>query len=946
MADKRIDIDIKTSADTKGAQQAAKDIRAVGTDVDGLAEKLDRIKAINNQAGLLGGEGDYEGAAKLREEANRLSEEYARLQEAASGAGEAIAQSGEQAAGGINLMAQSQDDVRQSSDDAAISIENATVAVEELNQVSGEGSVKVLANDLEQASVSSEKFSGNIEKVVERSNTKLGRSVRQFNNIKRSLDGLVGSSSKAVTALKSLGKGFGIASLATAFFKGLGFVQTGFEKLDAPVQRFNENLRITESGFQRVVGPIAAVTGGLRQFVTESNNWINPFKKWSDYKEAVDSAAESIRRSETALDDYIAKATKELAERQKSVLVANQRAVAEANIARSLNEQADARERSEDAVTDAQKAASDNEKRLKQLAQNAKKIAQAEADKRKAEIEASDFPEARKIELKLQVDDELERYATQIGNTISESSIQGIEGVIAKLDEKIQELNRQAQPAKSQLERVAKPDEFAKLLTEKDQAVSRAQSLNLSREIIRKNLASPQQPAARRDLEKQLAEVTKQIIETSKARIPLQNEFNAKLGESIRVLTDEGFLKIGEEVTAETYKAGYEAAGKNAKELASSLAETKVEVDDLRENLRQAKRALDVDKQEQKTKETTKQLDRNTKEQNDAIKRQSEASQKATSDFSSALQKIADAGRGEIARPATSLGQDAFKLSPRARKAAAELQATRDAFVSQTQIEAFEAVAETLENDNIIDPTEASELGGLLNNLKLTIDPANTQAIEAVNDLITIAEKLSDNYDLIDSRIRKLEAREQEIKEGSQQPQGSIEGRSIFEPQESLKDIRGIVPESLPKGVKKANRDANRELAKVAGVITTGGKEEVGKLQEITGSLSDFSKASSNESEEILRILSELISSARSNGTDVSSLSSGGGGSSSSGRSSSSGKGTTTGAYSDAYTESVRSFGNPITAQSMANTMGVVVAAQNQVVAKVNALAKQVRTVS
>ena len=887
MADKRIDIDIKTSADTKGAQQAAKDIKAVGTDVDGLAEKLERIKAINNQAGLLGGEGDYEGAAKLREEANRLSEEYARLQEAASGAGEAIAQSGEQAAGGINLMAQSQDDVRQSSDDAAISIENATVAVEELNQVSGEGSVKVLANDLEQASVSSEKFSGNIEKVVERSNTKLGRSVRQFNNIKRSLDGLVGSSGKAVTALKLVGKGLGLGALATAFFKGLGFVQSGFEKLDAPVQRFNENLRLTESGFQRIVGPIAAVTGGLRQFVTETNNWINPFKKWSDYKDAVNQAADSIRKSEKALDDFIAKSTKELAERQKSVLVANQRAVAEANIARSLNEQADARERSEDAVSDAKKEASDNDKRLRQLAENAKKIAEAQAERRKAEIDASELPEARKVELKIDVDDALEGYALKIGNTISESSIKGLEGVVSELDERIQTLNAQAQPAKSQLERVAKPEEFANLLTKQDQAISLAQKLGLARLTLQKELAvTPDfEPEKRKRLEEQLSLVTEQQVEASKARIPLQKEFNAKLGESIRVLQGEGFLELGEEVTAEKYKAAYEAAGTNAKELADALNETKEEADEFRANLKQASRALVVEKEEQKIKETTKQLDRNTKEQNDAIKKQSESSKKAASEFASALQQLAGAGRGEIARPATDLGGETFKRSPEAQKAADELKESRDKFVSDAQISAYESVAKKIE-DGIIDPQEADDLAGLLFSLKQTIDPTNTKAIEAINDLITIAEGLSDDYDLIEGRIRKLESEEQQIKEGrDEEPRGTIEKRSPFEPQQRLEDVKGVRPirperqerqdagaDLKPLGDKAAELAENQALA-ISGVIELLEQgAPVESFENIATSVTGLNTAIADNNREVIALLNGVIVTIGSNSIQIASL--------------------------------------------------------------------------
>ena len=124
MADKQIDIKFKTSADTGGAKEAAKDIKAVGDAAS---------KAAENFNPMVDGQRQYT---------------------------EAVEQAREQA------------------DDAAASIDNATASVENLNQASGEGSVKVLANDLEEASVSSEKFSGNIEKVVERSNTKLGRSVR------------------------------------------------------------------------------------------------------------------------------------------------------------------------------------------------------------------------------------------------------------------------------------------------------------------------------------------------------------------------------------------------------------------------------------------------------------------------------------------------------------------------------------------------------------------------------------------------------------------------------------------------------------------------------------------------------------------------------------------------------------------------------------------------
>ena len=156
MADKRIDIDIKTSADTKGAQQAAKDIKAVGTDVDGLAEKLERIKEINDQAGLLGGEGDYAGAAKLREEAARLSEEYAKMQDAASGAGEATKE-----------VAESFDDFEGASKKAKLNLEDVTGAIEGLKDASenaGDLSNKLLSS-LEGVDENSDKTKEEIKKL-------------------------------------------------------------------------------------------------------------------------------------------------------------------------------------------------------------------------------------------------------------------------------------------------------------------------------------------------------------------------------------------------------------------------------------------------------------------------------------------------------------------------------------------------------------------------------------------------------------------------------------------------------------------------------------------------------------------------------------------------------------------------------------------------------------
>lgn len=129
MADKRIDIDIKTNADTEGAKEAADEIKKVGEQVsqtsedlneisdasgdaadsiskigdsadnvkktaqslDELSDKLAEIKELNIEAGLLGGSGDYEGAEKLREEANALYKEYLELKDATDEAGDAIA---------------------------------------------------------------------------------------------------------------------------------------------------------------------------------------------------------------------------------------------------------------------------------------------------------------------------------------------------------------------------------------------------------------------------------------------------------------------------------------------------------------------------------------------------------------------------------------------------------------------------------------------------------------------------------------------------------------------------------------------------------------------------------------------------------------------------------------------------------------------------------------
>jgi hypothetical protein len=216
--------------------------------------------------------------------------------------------------------------------------------------------------------------------------------------------------------------------------------------------------------------------------------------------------------------------------------------------------------------------------------------------------------------------------------------------------------------------------------------------------------------------------------------------------------------------------------------------------------------------------------------------------------------------------------------------------------------------------------------------LKDSIDLEDKPALKVVETLLTLVRDIKAQYDRIDSELERLKIPDKE---------SGIDG-----------SIEPIVPRELPEGVQRANDDAKRELASVAGVIRTGGNEEVEQLQSISGSVTQLSDASSKESEEILKILSDMISSARANGNTVVSLGGGGGGGGSS-SSSGGGRGTTTGAYSDTYTDSVRSFGSPVTAQSMldasaaqARAIDNVVRAQNQVVAKVNALAKQVKTVA
>jgi len=247
-------------------------------------------------------------------------------------------------------------------------LKGAKEAAEGLKDVAKE--VDNVKDSAEEFNNTTKDFGRGIEDAVASTNTKLGRQARQFRRLRGSFNGLTKASGKAATAIRVLAKGLGLTAAAGAAFKGLQLVQTGMEKLDEPVRQLNDDLKITESGFGKVVAPLAATTGGLRSFITTLNNWTNPFEKWKQFRTAIGEQAESIRNVNAAYADYLTVGQKAREESAKRELAAAGEAFALLQIKENLEKINRVRETGEEFIEseeNAYEARNQNLERAKDL---------------------------------------------------------------------------------------------------------------------------------------------------------------------------------------------------------------------------------------------------------------------------------------------------------------------------------------------------------------------------------------------------------------------------------------------------------------------------------------------------------------------------------------------------------------------------------------------------
>ena len=234
MADKDIKIDINVDSDTQGAKDAAKDIQAVGgaseelssdlknvaLSADDAREQLEKIKELNQQAGLLGGSGDYEAAQKLREEAALLYEEYVRLGEATAEAVEDTAEFNEETERAVESTEKLKEVIEEINEVKEESVEINVEAKEALEDYIGQAEEAVDA--FEDEAKAAQKMNKEIEKIRAIQQAQLlGEFARGLRDIARAAENngmpeLAAGLNKASTAFRTT---------ATVIQGGLGISQ-------------------------------------------------------------------------------------------------------------------------------------------------------------------------------------------------------------------------------------------------------------------------------------------------------------------------------------------------------------------------------------------------------------------------------------------------------------------------------------------------------------------------------------------------------------------------------------------------------------------------------------------------------------------------------------------------------------------------------------------------
>lgn len=332
MADKDIKIDINVGSDTKGAKDAVKDIGAVGEASSDLSEKLSdvteeasetvnqlqRIKDLNAEAGRLGGEGNYEAARELREEAALLYEEYVKIGEATAEAADATAEFNEETERTVEATEQLKEVIEEINEVKEDSVEINVEAKEALEQYVGQAEDAVEA--FEDEAKAAQKMNKEIEKIRAIQQAQLlGEFARGLRDIARAAENngmpeLAEGLNKASTAFKTT---------ATVIQGGLGISQLisqlgGLKASLAAVATFLTGplgiaLGVAAAAYLALEFAVKKASDEMDRFAAEAAKPITVFGDIEQRsKEAVKVVIDGINQEIKALDDLIDKRRVEL----------------------------------------------------------------------------------------------------------------------------------------------------------------------------------------------------------------------------------------------------------------------------------------------------------------------------------------------------------------------------------------------------------------------------------------------------------------------------------------------------------------------------------------------------------------------------------------------------------------------------------------------------------
>ena len=750
MADKKVDIDINVSSNTKGAKEAAKEIKKVG-----------------DAAG--------EASANL----NPMVD-------------------------GQRQWAQTQKESRAAAEEASTAIEKTAESVEALNEQAGKGDVQDLTEDLNSLSEAANKndFSKNLEDSLAKSNTKIGRSTRTFQRVKDSLNGLTQSSGKLTSALAKLGKGFGITAIVGGFFKGLQFVESGIRSLNAPIAKLNDDLRITGNGFGNVVAPLAAATGGLSSFISTLNQWTNPFTKWTEFRTAVAEQAESIRKLGDAQNDFIDRMDVKSRRQLAASTAALKETEAQLKLKAALDGITESRRLAEEQADAGEKTLRDRIGFLNEAAQAQRNLVKAQLDARIAGVEAQELNpeiEAEKIaKLKAQVDG----LFKGIGDTLADSIENALQAQLGNLKDLQAEITADIYEFEGRSRRITPPNEINQLrVAEAEAAKNRSQIFASEREKARlediesiKNLL-PQlksqvgldelDPKAATNLSNQIKSLEASLatleaggfvdglFENDKIK-----EANKELAEATKALATA--LDTRAAALGELGVENFDEYNKKLGELTGQLEKTKADIGDKESELlkrRRNKASSDEINAEQKAADETN--------KNTALKKAAAAKMvEAQEQYAAAI----ETQLGIIEKASPRLGAAGVAAIPEVKFKTGEISKQQEAankIVADRLAEGIRVISEVI-TDGLVSPDEVGKLKAAISEVKATIDSGDAEAVAAVEALLAIVGKTLGSFQSINERIDKLDS-------GKDIPSGSGKIQPLLPNQ--------VIPEELPKGL-------------------------------------------------------------------------------------------------------------------------------------------------